>query len=133
MGEGGWLVWIGVALGSAFGGVLRYVVIEGVTALADPRFPWGTLVVNVSGSLVIGAIGAMASPGSRFDITPALRHTLMGGVLGGFTTFSTFSLQTLVLVQTGEFGAALLNVLGSAVLCIAACFAGWSAGLWWAR
>ena len=85
--------------------MLRYVVIEGVTALADPRFPWGTLVVNVSGSLVIGVIGAVASPGSRVDITPVLRHTLMGGVLGGFTTFSTFSLQTLVLVQTGEFAA----------------------------
>jgi fluoride exporter len=133
MGEGGWMVWAGVALGSALGGVLRYGVIDAVTAVADPRFPWGTLVVNVSGSLAIGVIAAIASPDSRIALSPALRHTLMGGVLGGFTTFSSFSLQTLVLVQTGEMGAGLLNVLGSVVLCIAACAAGWSAGLWWLR
>jgi CrcB protein len=54
-------------------------------------------------------------------------------VLGGFTTFSSFSLQTLALVQTGDLGAALLNVLGSVVLCFLACAAGWSAGAWWAH
>jgi CrcB protein len=133
MADGSALVWVGVALGSAVGGLLRYLVVDAVTAVADPRFPWGTLVVNVSGSLAIGVLGALASPESRLTISPALRHTLMGGILGGFTTFSSFSLQTLVLVQTGELGAALLNVLGSVSLCLVACAAGWWAGLWWLR
>ena len=133
MGEYGWMVWAGVALGSAAGGVLRYAVVDAITAVADPRFPWGTLVVNVSGSLAIGLVAAAASPDSRMALSPAVRHALMGGVLGGYTTFSSFSLQTLVLAQTGETGAALLNVLGSVVLCIAASAAGWLAGLWWWR
>jgi CrcB protein len=131
--DGGWLVWVGVALGSALGGVLRYLVIDGITMVADPRFPWGTLVVNAVGSLAIGVIAAAVSPESRLVVSPAVRHTLMGGILGGFTTFSSFSLQTLVLVQTGELGAALLNVLGSVALCLAACAAGWTVGLWWLR
>lgn len=133
MTEGGWYIWLGVAVGSAFGGVVRYAVIDLVTAMADPRFPWGTLVVNISGSLLIGMLGAVASPESRVALSPALRHTLMGGVLGGFTTFSSFSLQTLALVQTGELGAALLNVLLSVTLCIGACAGGWTAALWWVR
>ena len=129
--DGGWLVWVGVALGSALGGVLRYVVVDAVTIVADPRFPWGTLAVNVAGSLVIGVVAAAAAPESRVIVSPMMRHVLLGGLLGGFTTFSSFSVQTLVLAQTGEFGAALLNVLANVVLCLAACAAGWSAGAWW--
>ncbi|MBP7481221.1 MAG: fluoride efflux transporter CrcB [Lacunisphaera sp.] len=111
------LVWI--ALGGAAGSVARALV-----ALSLPaRFPWATLLVNVLGSLLIGWL--MARLGPLEGGTPAsLRHMLVAGFCGGFTTFSTFSWQTLEQMQKGHWGAAAANVLLSVGLCLVAVWLG---------
>ncbi|MEY3607684.1 MAG: hypothetical protein RLZZ447_472 [Verrucomicrobiota bacterium] len=103
-----------VALGSALGGAARFLLAGWVGARLDGPFPWGTLLVNVSGSALIGALAAREEL-----LTPEARQFLMAGVLGGFTTFSSFSLQTLRLAQDGDWGRAAGNVLGSLCLCLA--------------
>lgn len=130
------LVW--VALGGALGSALRFIV-SGFVAhrLADPlarlsgkwlsvAFPWGTLTVNIVGSLLIGVVAALVSPDGRWMVSPALRQFLMLGVLGGFTTFSSFSLQTLELLRDGEWFMASANILLSVVICLIAVWAGFT-------
>ncbi|MBM3853704.1 MAG: fluoride efflux transporter CrcB, partial [Verrucomicrobia bacterium] len=90
-----------IALGSALGGVARYWVSGLVAARIGETFPWGTLVVNVSGSALIGVLAAWADS-ARVGLPPEARQFLMVGVLGGYTTFSSFSLQTLRLLQDGD-------------------------------
>jgi fluoride exporter len=89
-------------------------------------FPWGTLVVNVSGSLVIGFLAAMIGPESRSSrhLNPFILHFLMIGICGGYTTFSAFSLQTLHLVRDGQWLHAGANAMFSLALCFAAVWAG---------
>jgi CrcB protein len=98
-----------------------------MTALTGPMFPWGTLLINVLGSFVIGWVAGFALPG-RVAMHPDLRVFLMTGFCGGFTTFSAFSLQTLELMQGGELFQALGYVLGSVVLCVLATYGGWTLG-----
>lgn len=118
-----------VALGSAVGGVARYWC-SGLAARAfGETFPWGTLLVNVSGSLAIGIIWTLTGPDGRLLIGSTARQFVMIGVLGGFTTFSSFSLQTLTLMQDGQWLPAGLNVVGSVVLCLAAVWVGHALGL----
>ena len=114
--------WIGI--GSALGGMGRYWC-SGVIARAfGETFPWGTIIVNVSGSLVIGFLATLMSPDGRLLVPPDARAFLTIGLCGGYTTFSSFSLQTLNLVRDGEWLWATSNVLFSVTLCLAAVWLG---------
>ena len=115
--------WIG--LGSALGGMGRYWC-SGIVARAfGETFPWGTIVVNVSGSLIIGFLATLMSPDGRLLVPPDARAFLAIGLLGGYTTFSSFSLQTLNLVRDGEWLWATANVFLSLTLCLAAVWLGY--------
>lgn len=106
-----------VALGSALGGVARFWLAAAMTAWLGPAFPWGTLAINVLGSFVIGLAAALTG-GGRFPGVADLRTFVMVGLCGGFTTFSSFSLQTLELAQAGEMARAGAYVLTSVALCL---------------
>ena len=93
-------LWIG--LGSALGGMGRYWCSGAVARTFGETFPWGTIIVNVSGSLVIGFLATIMAPDGRMLVAPDARAFLMIGVCGGYTTFSSFSLRTLNLVRDGE-------------------------------
>lgn len=115
------LLWI--ALGGAVGSVARALV-----ALSLPaRFPWATLAVNVVGSLLLGWLMARLGP-AEGGPPAALRNLLVVGFCGGFTTFSTFSWQTLEQMQKGQWGAATTNVLLSVTLCLLAVWLGFFLG-----
>ncbi len=114
-----------IGLGGAVGSVLRYVLGGFVQRTFHPAFPVGTFAVNVAGCLLIG-IFAKLFLHSQTDLT--LKATLMAGFCGGFTTFSAFSLETLGLVQGGEWPKALGYVLLSCVVCISATAVGFAAG-----
>ncbi|MFP4069406.1 MAG: fluoride efflux transporter FluC [Opitutales bacterium] len=108
-----------VALGASLGGVLRYLVMTGVTRRLGEAFPWGTLAVNALGSLLLGAmLGAGFEEGGGW--LPFERaHALVGvGFCGGLTTFSTFSLQTLTLSSQRRWGAVAGNVVGGLAFCM---------------
>jgi CrcB protein len=109
-----------VALGSGLGGAARLFVSTLVSRGAGTSFPWGTLAVNVLGCLIVGLLGAMFEPASPLHVRQDLRVLLVVGVLGGFTTFSAFSLETLLLVQRGAPLAAIGYVLLSVALCLLA-------------
>lgn len=111
-----------VALGGAAGSMLRYATGLGATRLLGPAFPWGTMIVNVAGSFVIGVF--VETIARRFDASEPVRLLLVTGFLGGFTTFSSFSLDAAALLERGQAGLALLYMGGSLVLSLAAVFAG---------
>lgn len=121
-----WVVLAAIAAGSALGGVSRHLLTEAVVRLAGAGFPWGTVLVNVSGSLAIGALAALVNSGAPVSWSMTARHAAITGVLGGFTTFSTFSVQTLALLQQGQLGAAAANVVLSVLLGVAGCWAGFT-------
>jgi CrcB protein len=118
-----------VALGSALGGMARFWLTGAVAAWVGARFPWGTLLINILGSLVIGATAAIALPPARLALPTDARIFVMVGICGGFTTFSAFSLQTLELLQLGDASGAMGYITGSVALCLAAVWLGW----WLAR
>ena len=120
--------WIAVALGGALGSVARFWLTAAMVAVTGPRFPWGTLLINVLGSFLIGLLAAITFPPVRVAMHPDLRVFLMVGVCGGFTTFSAFSLQTLELLQSGETWPAAGYMAGSLFFCVAAAWAGWLIG-----
>ena len=124
MDRAGWVILGAVAAGSALGGVARHLLTEAVVRIAGAGFPWGTLLVNVSGSLAIGVLTALAGIAMPASWPPVWRHAAITGVLGGFTTFSTFSVQTVALLQQGLVLAALANAALSVGLGIGACWAG---------
>jgi len=109
---------LAIAGGGAVGAVLRYWVSTGVYTLTGRGFPYGTLVVNVLGSLLMGFLYIWLL--ERIPGGVAARAFLLIGVLGAFTTFSTFSIETLNLMEAGQFARALLNTLFSVVLCVGA-------------
>jgi len=111
-----------VAVGGAIGSVLRYYV--GVWALkaGGPGFPWGTLTVNLVGCFLIGVLAELIA--RKFGGSVELRLLLITGGLGGFTTFSAFSLDTLLLLEQGEATSAFLYIASSVVLSLAAVFGG---------
>lgn len=115
--------YLAVGLGSAMGSVLRYGVSLASMAVLGSHFPWGTLLVNVLGSCLIGWLAAKTL---RIPHSKLARHQplLMAGFCGGFTTFSLFSLETLHLAQQGSLGLALLYGIGSLPLCVAAAWMG---------
>jgi fluoride exporter len=114
-----------VFVGGGAGAVLRYVAGIGAVLLMGAAFPYGTLFVNVTGSFMIGFFAPVLSASSGED---GLRLLLITGVLGGFTTFSAFSLETLHLVQRGDAALALAYCAASLMLSFAAVALGWSAG-----
>ena len=120
------LAW--VVLGSALGGPTRYFVSGVVGRSIGETFPWGTMVVNVSGALAIGVLAAAASLHGLLSM-PAAWQFAVTGFLGSYTTVSSFSLQTLALARDGQVLRAGGNVLLSVVLCLAAVALGYAAGL----
>jgi CrcB protein len=120
--------WAAVALGGAIGSVARFWLTGVMTALTGPRFPWGTLLINVLGSLMIGIVAGATLTPARIGMHPDVRIFLMTGICGGFTTFSAFSLQTLELLQSGDTVPALGYAIGSVMLCVVATYAGWALG-----
>lgn len=111
-----------VAAGGAFGAVARFLTTQWVHGLVGRGFPWGTLAVNVLGSLLLGTLYALML--ERFATSPELRAALLVGVLGAFTTFSTFAVDTVGLLEQGEFIAALANILAQVVICLLAAWLG---------
>lgn len=118
------VTYIWIALGSAIGGVARYWTSGLVAHHFGETFPWGTLVVNVLGSFIIGLIATLTSPDGRIFIGSDARQFLMLGICGGYTTFSSFSFQTLELVRDGEMFRASGYIILSVVLCIVAVWLG---------
>jgi CrcB protein len=115
---------IAVALGGALGSLGRYWIAELFAALGVAAFPWATLLANVTGSFLIGFLATLTGPDGRLLVAPELRQFWMVGVCGGYTTFSSFSLQTLTLAQGGEWGRAGLNVVLSVASCLLAVWLG---------
>lgn len=108
--------------------MLRYGLTEWVTNLASKGFPLGTLLVNISGSFLIGLIASATQPSSGWWGAEHGRAFLMAGLCGGYTTFSAFSLQTLELIRSGHWPAAAWNILLSVTLCLIAVWLGFRAG-----
>ncbi len=113
---------LAIALGGAGGALLRYWTTVTVQEAAGRDFPYATLLVNVVGSALLGFLHGWVQQGA--PMSEELRLALAVGVLGALTTFSTFSLETVTLLQAGRFGAALLNAGASVALCVASCWLG---------
>ena len=113
-------------LGGAIGAAGRHAASLLTQASVGDSFPFGTLLVNVLGSLAIGFLFFLTETGGNYDLGENNRAFLITGILGGFTTFSAFSLQTLQLLESGQTGRALANVALSLFLCLAACALGTS-------
>lgn len=118
------LLYLAVAAGGALGSVLRYLCSVGALALLGAGFPWGTLLVNLAGSLLIGFYARLTGPDGRLPAGPVAGQFVVAGFCGGFTTFSVFSLESILLLQAGAAGLAGAYVLGSAVLWLLAVTAG---------
>ena len=113
-----------IALGSALGGVGRYALSSAIANWFGQGFPWGTLIINVTGSFVIGFFAALTGPDGRLLVAADARQFVMVGLCGGYTTFSSFSIQTLNLVQDGEWWLAGANIALSVVACLVAVWLG---------
>lgn len=122
------LSYLYIAIGGAIGSVGRYWVSSSVANGLDEVFPWGTLIVNVTGCFVIGLFAVLTAPGGRVSVSPELRQFVMIGICGGYTTFSSFGLQTLTLARDGDIARAGLNVIGSVAFCLVGVWLGWTAG-----
>ena len=109
---------VAIAAGGAIGAVLRYWISTAVQGRSASAFPYGTLTVNVVGSLLIGFLYILLI--ERLAAGPTIRAFMLIGVLGAFTTFSTFSMETLNLMEAGHLGKALVNVLASVIVCVCA-------------
>lgn len=110
-----------VAAGGAIGAVVRYLLGGWIQGRLGPDFPWGTFIVNVSGSLLIGVVLGLVDRGA---LSGEARLFLAVGILGGYTTFSTFSYETLKLIEQGNLGATLLNALGQVAAGLVAVYVG---------
>jgi CrcB protein len=122
-----WGVVLMVGLGGAVGSLIRYFVAGTVQPAWWPGFPFGIFVVNITGGLIMGLITGLAA--LKLNLTPEMRAFLTTGVLGGYTTFSTFSLDSAMLMERGAYAQAGAYVVGSVVLSILALFG----GLWLMR
>jgi CrcB protein len=115
-----------VFVGGGLGAVARYALTLAAARAFGPQFPWGTFGVNVSGSLLMGLVAGFFVVRAGLPAADDVRLFLTTGVLGGFTTFSAFSLDTIMLWERGGMGALMLYVFGSVVLSIAALFIGYA-------
>lgn len=118
-----------IAIGSALGGMARYWCSGIAARLIGETFPWGTLIVNIVGSFVIGFFGTLTGPEGRMFVGTTARQFVMVGICGGYTTFSSFSLQTLALMNDGEWIQSGANIGLSVALCLVAVWAGQSAAI----
>ena len=118
------LSYLWIALGGALGTTARYWLSGVVARSVGETFPWGTLVINVTGSFVIGFFGALTGPDGRLFVGSTARQFVMIGMCGGYTTFSSFSLQTLNLMNEGEWFRAAANIGLSVLLCMIAVWVG---------
>jgi CrcB protein len=123
------IAYLWVALGGALGSVGRFWLASQIIARYGENFPLGTLVINVSGSFVIGLLAALGATEGSALATPGFRQFFLVGICGGYTTFSAFSLQTLQLVQRREWLFAGGNILLSVGLCLIAVWLGWKIGM----
>ncbi|MFZ3349373.1 MAG: fluoride efflux transporter CrcB [Xanthobacteraceae bacterium] len=112
-----WLFILAVALGGAVGSVARYLIGIGSGKLFGFNFPWGTLIINIAGSMLIGAFAGLFA--FKWDLPQAVRIFLTVGVCGGFTTFSTFSLDSYYLIERGQLATAGFYIASSVILSIA--------------
>jgi fluoride exporter len=118
------LSYMWVAIGGALGTTARYWLSGVVARSVGETFPWGTLVINVTGSFVIGFFGALTGPDGRLFVGSTARQFVIVGMCGGYTTFSSFSLQTLNLMNDGEWLQGGVNIGLSVLLCMIAVWAG---------
>jgi fluoride exporter len=115
-------VWI--AIGGAIGSLLRFWLSEAAAMAFGTEFPWGTVIANITGCFVIGFVATLTGPEGRVFAGTVTRQFLIIGICGGYTTFSSFSLQTLTMLQNGDGTRAALNVAASVALCLLAVWAG---------
>jgi len=120
------VVYLWVAIGGALGSMARFWLANAMAVWAGAEFPWGTLLINVLGSFVISFFGMLTGTFPRFAVPYEARVFVTVGLCGGFTTFSSFSLQTVDLFRTGEAMRAGLYVATSVTLCLAACALGFA-------
>src|SRR5258708_7161464 len=113
-----------ISLGKALGGGAGYWLGGLVDSRIGETFPWGTILVNMSGSFVIGLFATLTGPDGRWLVGSTARQFVMIGLCGGYTTFSSFSLQTLNLARDGEFLYAGWNIAASVVFCLVAVWLG---------
>ena len=118
------LLYLLIALGGALGSVARFWLSSVIGNVFSATFPWGTLIVNVTGSFLIGFIATFTGPEGRVFASGNTRQFFMTGICGGYTTFSSVSLQTLNLARDGEWLQAGANSVGSLVLCLLAVWLG---------
>jgi CrcB protein len=124
------MIYFWVAVGGAIGSMARLWLGVKVTLLTGLAFPWGTILVNIIGSLVIGFVATLTGPNGRVVVPVNAQAFVMVGLCGGFTTFSAFSLQTLELARDGRLMHAGANIMLSVVLCLGAVALGhWLAAL----
>jgi CrcB protein len=116
------LQFLAIAGGGAVGALARFYASSGVYRALGRDFPWGTLVVNSVGSFLMGLLFVLFL--ERLATSPELRSAVLVGFLGAFTTFSTFSMETLTLIEQGLPGRALLNIIASVLVCLLACWLG---------
>ncbi len=122
------LTYLYVALGGGLGSVARYAASGAIARASNEVFPWGTLTVNVTGCFIIGLFAMLTGPDGRVLVPPDARQFFMVGVCGGYTTFSSFSLQTLALARDGDMARAGANVAASVLLCLIGVYLGSAAG-----
>lgn len=113
---------LAIAAGGAVGAIFRYGVSNGIYQWLGRDFPWGTLVVNMLGSLLMGGLYVLLV--ERLASSAEIRAFLLIGLLGAFTTFSTFSIETLLLVENGQLARAVTNMLASVLVCVVAAWFG---------
>ena len=120
------MMWIAVAVGGALGSMARHGVNLAVAHMTETTTPYATATVNILGSLVIGVLAGLTA-GGKLHMTPPMRAFVFVGILGGFTTFSSFMLDTLTLGHSNDHGLAVSNVAAQIVLGLVAVFAGYAA------
>ena len=120
------MIWtyLWIALGGALGSMARFWLAGFVAKILGPQFPWGTILINIVGSFIIGFFATYSGPGGRFVASFNTRAFVMVGICGGFTTFSAFSLQTLDLAREGGWLPAGGNIVLSVIACLLAVWAG---------
>ncbi len=112
------IIYLWIALGSALGGMARYACQVWAARVISDTFPWGTLLVNIAGCSFIGFFATFTGPDGRIVIGPPARQFVMVGICGGFTTFSSFSLETLNLARDGQWAKVASYVVGSLIFCL---------------
>jgi fluoride exporter len=117
-------LYLWIALGSGIGGAARFGISEWMAQRFGDAFPWGTIAVNVSGCFIIGFFATLTGPDGRFLADATQRQFFMTGILGGFTTFSSFSIQSMNLARDGQWLHAAANAVGSLVACLIAVWLG---------